>query len=146
MRVLKVKLLLVCALMLLPAAAYAQAPPSSTQATMSNPYWNIGLDSGGFSDAWFWGPSPGHPYMYHELLWGEWIGAIYYDGIANSGADPTAPPGTTTWFTDWFIYPNWTTNSAFLEVVPISTWDNAANPVVGNDTGLAIISNGQVTV
>ena len=135
----------VCLVALSPMAS-AQGPPSSTFATMSNPYWYTSLNSAGYTDWVIYGQTPCHPYGAHEMLSGEWAAAVHYTGVANSGLDGTAPAGTATWLTDQFICPNWTTNSAFVEVVPISTWDDPANPVVGNDTGNSVISNGQVTI
>jgi len=129
--------------------AEAQAPPpSSSLALMSNPHWNTALNSAGYADFFFWNNAPGHPYAGHEMLSGEWAAAIHYNGVNNSGLDPTAPAGTATWLTDQFVSPVWATNGAFVETAggAISTWDNPANPVVGNDTGRSIITNAQVRI
>ncbi len=112
--------------------------------------WEITLDSGGYSDVWHLKPVDGWHCVdgQHEVLSGEWAAAIYYDGIPNSGADPTAPPGTAVWLTPSFLGPTWTTNSSFAEVSH-TAWDNQKNPASPgpwSDTGQSVITNGEVTI
>jgi len=126
------------------------AKPADKYLSLTNPYWRAGrieynqagFDTAGYSDKFWWGLSPRHPYSEHEMLSGEWGAAIYYDGIA------TAPEAM--WLTDKFFFPDWTTNSQFIiESDPVA-WDDdpspPGNPVTGNDTGHSSISNGDVTV
>lgn len=102
---------------------------------MSSPDWYIELNDWGYSD-WMIQQFPEYP---HENLSGEWAAAIRYDGIATPG-------GVSMWLTPWFLMPNFTTNSNFWTEVPLNTWDDPVNPVVGNDTGYSKISNGVVEV
>jgi len=120
--------------------------PSTEHLWLSNPYWRAGriewneggFDAAGFSDKFWWGTSPRHNFTEHEMLWGEWAAAIYYDGIA------TAPKAM--WLTDKFVFPDWITNSDFYIWGITNQWNDPANPVVGYDTGYSSIRNGQVIV
>ena len=61
------------------------------------PIVSMGFDAAGYSDWWDWGRDywPRHPYSQHEMLSGEWAGAIYYDGIATGEQ--------AMWLTDHFL-------------------------------------------
>jgi hypothetical protein len=114
--------------------------PSSKTLLLDNPYWNAELDTGGYSDVFWWEQfSPRHNYTRHEMLSGEWGAAIYYDGIGTPG-------NKAMWLTDEFIFPDWLTNSDFVIDSDPFAEDDEDNPVVGYDTGHSRIKNGQVTV
>ena len=101
----------------------------------SYPVVEMNFDAAGYSDWMYWGyNSPRHPYEQHEMLWGEWAAAIYYDGLDNA-----------MWLTDLFSYPDWPTNTN-LETVSFSSWDNNNNPIDGLDTAQSVISNNQVRI
>jgi len=103
--------------------------------TLSNPIWWITVDDAGYSDALYYS----HDGFTHEMLSGEWAGAIQYDGIDTTG-------GEAMWLTSYMNCPSWTTNSTFTTVSPFSAYDDPANPVVGSDTGSAVTGNGAVEV
>jgi len=112
-------------------------PPSSQGLTLSNPYWDMTLDAAGYSDylGWFYSP---RPHVQGEMLSGEWAVAVYYDGISTN---PNA-----MWLTDYFIFPDWETNSDFEIYQNPNAWDDPCNPVVGDDTGYSAIRNAQIEV
>lgn len=125
------------------------AKPSEKFLWLSNPYWRVGainepgLDAAGYSDKFWWGLSPRHPYSEHEMLCGEWGAAIYYDGIATGEE--------AMWLTDKFLYPDWDTYCDFTIEADPAAWDDpnppaTGNPVVGNDTGTSTIENPEVSV
>ena len=114
--------------------------PSSETLGLSNEYWQCqAIDTAGYSDKFWWGPSPRHNHPgYHEMLSGEWGAAIYYDGIATGSE--------AMWLTDKFLYPNWETYCDFtIDYSPVS-WDNESNPVDGLDTGYSRIKNAKVRI
>ena len=130
-----------------PAPAEESQPPCFA---LQCSEWLIILNSAGYSDSWLLTANAlqnCRPVDY-DLLSGEWAAAIYYDGVANSGNDPTAPPGTATWLVVDFWQPPWRTNSAFWLVEPPQAWDDPANPASTfmNDTGRSHISNSQVDI
>jgi uncharacterized repeat protein (TIGR01451 family) len=125
--------------------------PSQKVIELNNPYWNVTpIDTAGYSDKFYWGRSPRHPYGEHEMLSGEWGAAIYYDGIPTEPVDANYPDGPkkAMWLTDLFIYPTWETNSKFYVWIwpDPPSWDNLANPVEGLDTGRSVIRTGPVEV
>jgi hypothetical protein len=73
----------------------------------------------------------------HEQLSGEWAAAVLYDGITGAEA---------MWLEPSWICPDWISNSQFQVVTPFQTWDDPVNPVVGHDTGVGSISNGQLEI
>ena len=77
--------------------------------TIANPSWNITLTDFGYSD-FLLDNTPG--FQGREYLSGEWGVAV---GYTNSG-------GTVTpqWLEPHFSYPDWTTNSTFTVVSPIT--------------------------
>ena len=118
--------------------------PSSKTLLLDNPYWNAKLDTGGYSDVFWWEQfSPRHNYTRHEMLSGEWGAAIYYDGIGTGSK--------AMWLTDKFLYPDWDTYCDFTIEADPAAWDDpnppaTGNPVVGNDTGTSTIENPEVSV
>lgn len=123
--------------------------PARAIGTMSNPNWTIDLTDAGYSDVLWYSPS-GTWADAHEMISGEWAAAIRYKGIegdnSDTTGDPTSAAGDSVWLEKNFIYPDWKTNSTFGTVTSIATWDDPANPVVGNDTGKSKISNGVVDI
>ncbi len=98
------------ALLLISAVVGADAliPSASAQTTMlqiDNPNWNITLTDFGYSDFLF-DNTPG--FEGREYLSGEWGAAIGYGSTSPQWLDPN------------FLYPDWTTNSTFHVVNPIS--------------------------
>jgi len=114
------------------------ADPSTSKMTLTCPYWDGTFDAAGFSDDVWWGNSPYHPHSRHELLSGEWAAAIYYDDIST---EPNA-----MWLTDYFIFPDWDTNSNFQIQANCSRWNDPCNPVSGYDTGQSKIINSEIEV
>jgi len=114
--------------------------PSAEILELRNPYWRAEwIDAAGYSDKFYWGPSPRHDVSgEHEMLSGEWGAAIYYTGIST---EPKA-----MWLTNEFVLPDWYTNSDFQIMDSPNQWDNPANPVVGYDTGHSSIRNAQVEI
>lgn len=102
----------------------------NADASLTNPDWYITIWDSGYSD---WMISP-HD---HEQLSGEWAAAVLYDGIAGAEA---------MWLEPEWICPDWTSNSQFQVITPFQTWEDTANPVDGYDTGVGVISNGQVEI
>lgn len=106
------------------------------------------FDAGGFSDWWYWGASPRHEHLQHEMLSGEYAAAIYYDGIRTEPLDPNNPSSENhaMWLTDWFSFPSWQTNSTFSRKGDPDCWFDAWNdpnnkPVNGINTAQSIIVN-----
>ena len=101
------------------------ASPTDWHVMIGSPYWFGDFDAAGYSDWWWWGQSNRHPYGSHEMLSGEWGAAIYYDGITT---EPKA-----MWLTNYFQYPDWTTNSTFTVYGTPNSWDNSSNPTQPNN-------------
>jgi len=78
--------------------------------TLANPQWNITLTDSGFSD-FLLDNTPG--FEGREYLSGEWGAAIGYQ--VSGGASVTAQ-----WLEPKFLYPDWTTNSTFTVVSPLT--------------------------
>jgi len=113
------------------------AESSFAQISMiESPEWYIVLNDAGYADIMIQ-QYPGQ--VMHENLSGEWAAAIRYNGISTPG-------GVSMWLTPLFVNPEFTTNSTFSTVTPLSTWDDPNNPTVGNDTGYSKISNGVVAI
>lgn len=93
------------ALMLGPGSAFGQGG-----LTLANPQWNITLTDSGFSD-FLLDNTPG--FEGREYLSGEWGAAIGYQ--VSGGASVTAQ-----WLEPKFLYPDWTTNSTFTVVSPLT--------------------------
>ena len=129
--------ILVMFLMLTSGIQYAGAESTSwSYWPIKSPDWYIYVDDAGYSDE-MWQTYPEQ--KWHENLSGEWAAAVRYDGIATAGGD-------SMWLTPLFICPIFQTNSTFWIETPLSTWDDAGNPTVGNDTGYSMISNGDIRV
>jgi len=102
------------------------------QLQLANPNWNITLTSFGYADLLF-DNTPG--FEGREYLSGEWGAAVGY----QVGATTVTPQ----WLEPQFIFPDWTTNSAFHVVSPIAvTGSNADNLPIAQ----SVISNGQLEV
>lgn len=105
---------------------------SAQSITIANPNWNITLTDFGYSD-FLLDNTPG--FQGREYLSGEWGAAI---GYTNGG-------GTVTpqWLEPHFSYPDWTTNSTFHVVSPITqTGLNADNLPIAQ----SIIANADLQI
>jgi len=124
-------------------------------AWLESPNWRIYMSDFGYSD-YFLARRPhwlrAWPYNYlwywDEMISGEWAGAVYYDGIQTPliAQGPNVNQPQCEWLEPNFLYPNWTTNSNFWVVTPITTWNRGHLPAIYNDTGYSRISNGQVEI
>jgi hypothetical protein len=110
-------------------------------AFLESPNWKIKLSSAGYSDQliYNWQIEGGA----HNMLCGEWAAAIKYDGIQNTGADPTNPTGAQ-WLTQKFIHSDWSTGSPFNVVTPITVHDTNGDGFA--DTGKSVVSDGKIRV
>ncbi|MCE9611500.1 MAG: hypothetical protein K8R23_14985 [Chthoniobacter sp.] len=114
------------ALLLSPSIVSAQS------ITIANPHWNITLTDFGYSD-FLLDNTPG--FQGREYLSGEWGAAV---GYTNSGGIVTPQ-----WLEPNFSYPDWTTNSTFHVVSPITqTGLNADNLPIAQ----SVIANGDLQV
>lgn len=95
--------------------------PASAQLTLHNPQWNITLTTFGYSDLLL-DNTPG--FEGREYLSGEWAGAVAWEDAAGTAVAPV-------WLEPEFICPDWSTNSNFRTVSPISQ-------VGSNEAGLPI--------
>jgi hypothetical protein len=93
------------AMLLASLSAFGQGP-----ITLANPHWNITLTDFGYSD-FLLDNTPG--FEGREYLSGEWGAAVGYQ--VAGGPDVTAQ-----WLEPNFLYPDWTTNSTFSVVTPLS--------------------------
>ena len=93
-----------CLLMALPSA-FGQGG-----LTIANPHWNITLTDFGYSD-FLLDNTPG--FEGREYLSGEWGAAVGYE---VSGG----PSVAAEWLEPKFLYPDWTTNSTFTVVSPLT--------------------------
>lgn len=84
-------------------------PARAQNLTLANPQWNITLTDFGYSD-FLLDNTPG--FEGREYLSGEWGAAVSY----QLSGGPSVPP---QWLEPNFVYPDWTTNSAFTVVSPI---------------------------
>ncbi len=117
--------------------------------TSGEPYFYATVDSAGYSDAFYYGPSDLHSVdRFHELLSGEWGAAIYYDGIGTDLIDPVNPSlgHKAMWLTRQFQFPNWNTNSQFSTYGTYGAWHDNTNPAPGPNTGQSVIRNGKVEI
>lgn len=86
--------------------------------TLANPHWNITLTDAGYSD-FMLDNTPG--FEGREYLSGEWGAAVGYQVSGN----PVTPP---QWLERQFVFPDWTNNSTFHVVTPLTqTGLNADN-------------------
>ncbi len=106
-------ILITAAILLMPGAVPAQG-----SVTLANPHWNITLTDHGYSD-FLLDNTPG--FEGREYLSGEWGAAVGYQ-VAGG------PSVTAQWLEPHFVYPDWTTNSTFTVVTPVTqTTLNADN-------------------
>jgi hypothetical protein len=122
--------------MLIVIAAILFTPPSAPgqgSVTLANPHWNITLTDFGYSD-FLLDNTPG--FEGREYLSGEWGAAVAY---AVTGG-PTVTP---QWLEPRFIYPDWTTNSTFTVITPLTqTGLNADNLPIGQ----SVIANAHLEI
>ena len=117
--------LIVFAMLGIPSVLYATGEPNGLYTeSRFNSAIEFDFYPSGYSDGWFWGKSDRHHNwnggdpMYgdaHEMLSGEWVAAIYYDGIHDN---------RTQWLTNQFVYPDWQTYTSFYQDPNIQVWDN----------------------
>ena len=115
-----------------------QLPQASAQFSntlvLDNPNWNITLTDSGYSD-WLYDATPG--FEGREYLSGEWGAAIGYTRTSDSHVV------TPQWLEPNFSYPDWTTNSTFSVVSPITM-------IGSNSAGLpiaqSVISNSDLQI
>lgn len=98
------------------------------QVLMQSPNWEIVVSNYGYSD-YLGDLTPG--FEGREYLSGEWAGAISYQG--------TAP----TWLEPNFIFPDWTTNSNFTVLQPMTLGSPNS---YGLPTAASVISNGALRI
>lgn len=124
-------------------------------AWLTTPNWQIFMSDYGYTD-WFLARKPhwrrAWPWIYawfwDEMVSGEWAAAVYYDTIQTPSIaqGPNAGGPQCEWLEPDFKYPDWTTNSNFWVVTPITTWNRGELPAPYLDTGYSRISNGQVEI
>lgn len=103
---------------------------------LQSPDWQILLDDFGYTDlvtVTFPGSTA------HEVLTGDWSGAVKYDGVNTED-------GETMLFPPFFFRPFFTTNSTFQVVAPMTTYHDPTNPVPGPNTGVSRILNEDLLV
>ncbi len=101
------------------ALLFSPSPAAGQGAlTLANPHWNITLTDAGYSD-FLLDNTPG--FEGREYLSGEWGAAV---GYQVAGHPITAPQ----WLEKYFSFPDWTNNSTFTVVTPLTqTLLNADN-------------------
>lgn len=104
----------------------------SNSILLSGPAWEIALTDYGYSD-YLGDLTPG--FAGREYLSGEWGAAIGY----RQGNVTRSP----TWLEPVFVYPDWTTNSDFKVISPITAGD--ANSF-GLPTASSVIANDQLRI
>lgn len=107
------------------------AGPQASGQDLQSPDWQIFLDDFGYTDL-VTVTFPGLPA--HEVLTGDWSGAVRYDGVPTTG-------GETMLLPPMFFRPDFGTNSTFQVVAPITTFHDPTNPVPGNNKGQSRIVN-----
>lgn len=122
-----VLLALVACVLLWPRAAAAQ------QLLLANPHWNITLSDYGYSD-FMLDNTPG--FEGREYLSGEWAAAVSYQ---VSGRPVTTPQ----WLEPHFVFPDWTANSTFHVVAPLTQTGVNAD---GLPIAQSVIANSDVEV
>ena len=118
---------LVCWMLMWPRTGAAQ------QLLLANPHWNITLSDYGYSD-FMLDNTPG--FEGREYLSGEWATAV---GYQVSGRPVTTPQ----WLEPHFIFPDWSANSTFHVVTPLTeTGVNAE----GLPIAQSVIANGDIEI
>jgi len=100
--------------------------------TLANPNWNITLTDAGYSDLLL-DNTPG--FVGREYLSGEWGAAVGYK-VGNTTRSPR-------WLERNFIYPDWTTNSDFTVVSPMSLIGSNAD---GLPITQSVIANNDIEI
>ncbi len=103
---------------------------------LTNPRWEIALTDYGYSD--YLGYFRGYP---HEMLSGEWGGAVSYERFDPANGSWTQ---VFSWLDPEWIFPNWATGSSFGVVTPLAVWDSNADTFI--DRGYSEISNGDLMI
>ena len=111
----------------------SQSAAQTTTLVLANPDWNITLTDSGYSDLLF-DNTPG--FQGREYLSGEWGAAV---GYQLSGGATVSPQ----WLEPHFSYPDWTTNSTFHVVSPITQGVLNADNL---PTAQSVISNNQLEI
>lgn len=120
----------------LPALAALAAPLAARASDLLyNPSWEIYLSDFGYSD-YLGDHTPG--FEGREYLSGEWAAAV---GYGRSDGGTTVSP---TWLEPNFIFPDWTTNSNFQVVNPLSV--NGSTNADGLPVAEGLIANDDVSV
>lgn len=101
-------------------------------ATLTGPDWEISLSDAGYSD-YLLDLTP--TFSGREYLSGEWGAAVGY----SVGSSVQAP----TWLEPEFSFPDWTTNSDFAVVQPMTLGDSNSQ---GLPTASSILENGALRV
>jgi hypothetical protein len=112
--------------------------PAVAQQHYATPTWAANLTDCGYSDYILYtaGPFPGE--WIHEMVSGEWAAAIGYDGI------PLTLPERSMWLEPNFAYPDWTSNSNFEVVEPLSVAEDT--DADGLPEGYSVIANADVEI
>jgi len=101
--------------------------------TLANPQWNITLTDAGYSD-FLLDNTPG--FEGREYLSGEWGAAVGYQVAGH-------PVTTPQWLEKYFSFPDWTNNSTFTVVTPLTqTGLNADNLPIAQ----SVIANGELQI
>ena len=106
----KTKLNLLIRVLMLVFAGCFHDHAQAQSITLANPNWNITLTDSGYSD-FLLDNTPG--FQGREYLSGEWGAAVGYQVTGGSSV-------TAQWLEPHFSYPDWTTNSTFVVVSPIT--------------------------
>ena len=105
-------------------------------ATLANPDWDITVSEFGYSDLLIYNAGPFPAGFLHEMLSGEWVAAIGYEGLGVAEA--------AMWLEPDLLDPTWTTNSGF-EVVTALT-DLSDPDADGLPEWYSVIKNGVVEI
>ncbi len=120
----------------------AAAAPARAEFFLANPHWDITLTDYGFSDVLFYNDRAAVGQCLPEMLSGEWAAAVGYDGIEDGLGFPLAE--SSMWIEPQFLYPDWSTNSAFSVVSPgtlLPDFDADGLP-----EGFSVVSNGTLEI
>jgi hypothetical protein len=135
-------------LLTLVASCALFARSASAVERFTSPDWFIDFSDHGYSDFLIYTAGPFPPGELHEELSGEWGAAIGYDGIdVDQGITES-----TQWLEPEFVYPDWTTNSAYSVVSAIGPIGGPpGGPPADDDSdglpeGESTISNGSLEV
>jgi hypothetical protein len=117
-------------------AAFGSTGRANASATLLNPDWEITVTDFGYSDLLFYNAPPFPGQYIHEMLSGEWAGAIGYDGLGIADA--------AMWLEPSFEYPTWVTNSGFSVTTPLTDLSDPDSDSLPE--WFSVISNGTVEI